>query len=179
MGDNACDDLIKLGMKVDKLTSFSNKNKKEIKKKTMYNIRKRCFLLRTKIKNKVADLHWKTSNYLCCNFKHIFLPTFEVSNMVRKDLPYRSRRINSLSVKMLSLSHGLFKERLCYMANKMGSNVYLCSEHWTSKSCGGCGLIDFKLEGKKEYNCSACGFQLDRDYNGARNIHLKQMEQIR
>jgi len=73
------------------------------------------FLLRTKIKNKINDLHWKTANYLCSTFKNIFLPTFEVSRMVRKDIPFRARNIGSKTVRnMLSLSHGLFRQNSLY-----------------------------------------------------------------
>jgi putative transposase len=155
IGHNACEDLIDLGLKVDKLKSFLDKTKK-IKKKTKYNIKKRCFLLRTKIKNKVNDLHWKTSNYLCSTFKHIFLPNFETSNMIRKDLPYRASVINSKTVRnMLSLSHYKFKQRILYMSGHYGSQVHLCGEHYTTQACGGCGLLN-KIGGSKVYKCKYC-----------------------
>lgn len=177
IGDNACEGVIDVGLKIDKLISFLSLNKKSISKKTRFNIRKRCFLLRTKIKNKINDLHWKTANYLCSTFKHIFLPKFEVSKMVRKDIPFRARNIGSKTVRnMLSLSHGLFRDRILYMSNIWGSKIHLCDEHWTSKSCGGCGLIKTNLGGNKVYDCSDCNFKLDRDYNGARNIHMKQIK---
>ena len=174
IGHNMCEDLIDIGLKVDKLKSFLDTNK--IKKKTRYNIKKRCFLLRTKIKNKVNDLHWKTANYLCSTFKHIFLPNFETSNMVRKDLPKRARVINSKTVRnMLSLSHYKFKERLLYLCTHYGSKVHLCGEHYTTRACGGCGVLN-KVEGSKVYNCNYCKFKMDRDYNGSRNIYMDQMK---
>jgi len=49
-------------------------------------------------------------------------------------------------------------------------------EEYTSKTCTGCGNIDDKLGGKKWYECKACGTALDRDYNGARNIYIKNHE---
>jgi putative transposase len=175
IGHNACENLIDIGLKVDKLRSFLDKSK-GLKKKNRYNIRKRCFLLRTKIKNKVTDLHWKTANYLCSTFKHIFLPNFETSNMIRKDLPYRARRINSKTVRnMLSLSHFKFKQRILYLSSYYGSKVHLCGEHYTTKACGGCGLLNI-IGGNKVYNCRSCKFTMDRDYNGARNIYMKQIQ---
>lgn len=105
IGNNSCEELIDIEIKIEKLKSYLDQNKKEINKKTKYNIKKHSFLLRTKIRNKIYDLHQKICNYLCSNFKNIFLPTFKVSNMVKKDLPHRSRSIKSRSVrKMLSLS---------------------------------------------------------------------------
>lgn len=177
IGDNACDDVIDIGLRIDKLISILTLKKSSLSRRTRYNIRKRCFLLRAKIKNKVKDLHWKTASYLCSTFKHIFLPKFEVSNMIRKDLPYRARKIGNKTVRrMLSLSHGMFRERILHMANIWGSKIHLCHEYWTSKSCGGCGLLDMNLGGNKTYNCHNCGFSLDRDYNGARNIHMEQIK---
>ena len=97
--------------------------------------------------------------------------------MVRKDLPWKARCIGSKTVRrMLSLSHGMFRERIIYLAGVWGSKIHLCGEHWTSKSCGGCGLLDMKLGCKKVYKCKDCHFELDRDYNGARNIHMKQIQ---
>ena len=174
IGYNVCDDLIDIGLKVDKLTSCLSTTKKI--KKTRYNMKKRCFLLRTKIKNKVNDLHWKTANYLCTTYKHIFLPKFETSNMVKKNLPYRARNIESKTVRnMLSLSHFKFKEKLIYLSQNYGSKVHVCEEHYTTQACGGCGLLN-KIGGSKVYNCRDCKFKIDRDYNGARNIYMKNMK---
>lgn len=177
IGDNACDGIIDIGLRIDKIISFLTLNKGTLTKRTRYNIRKRCFLLRAKIKNKIKDLHWKTANYLCSTFKHIFLPTFEVSNMVRKDLPYRARKIGSKTVrKMLTLSHGMFRERILYMSKIWGSVIHLCDESYTSQACGGCGLLNKELGGAKIYKCNDCGYILDRDFNASRNIHMKQIK---
>jgi len=176
LGHNACDDLITKGLKVDKLTSYLKTNK-TIKKKTRYRLRRRCFLLRTKIKNKVNDLHWKTASYLCGTYKHILLPKFEVSNMTRKGLPEKARVINSKTVrKMLSLSHYKFKQRMLYLSRVYGSHVYICNESYTTSACGGCGLLKQKLGGAKVYRCTDCNFEIDRDYNAARNIYMKHMK---
>ena len=43
----------------------------------------------------------------------------------------------------------------------------------TSKTCGCCGKINAKLGGAKTFQCSHCGYEADRDANGARNILLR------
>lgn len=173
LGDEACEELIDLGSKEDALKSTLAKSK-EYSKKTRYNIRKRCFLLRTKIKNKVIDLHWKSANYLCSTFKHIFLPHFETSKMARKDIPFRARKIGSKSVRnMLTLSHYQFKQRLKYLSQIYGSIVYDCDEHYTTQACGNCGLLNKSIGSSKIHNCC---FPIDRDINAARNIYLKHMK---
>jgi len=172
IGDSICEKIIDIGLLQDKLIS----KLKEIKnKRTRYNMKKRCFLLRTKIKNIVKDLHWKTCHYLCTTFKHILLPSFEVSNMVRKDIPERARKIRSKTVRqMLSLSHYAFKEKLKYKAECLGCKLDIVNEAYSTKTCGGCGMMK-EMGGLKVYRCTRCNFVLDRDYNGARNIFLKYL----
>jgi putative transposase len=170
IGDSVCEKIIDIGLEVDNLLS---KIKKIKKKKTRYNMKKRCFLLRSKMKNIVNDLHWKTCHFLCSNFKHILLPSYETSNMVSKGIPERARKINSKTVrKMLSLSPYAFKEKLLFKAGCFGCKIEIVDESYTTKTCGGCGELK-EMGGLKWYDCKSCGFSLDRDYNGARNIFLK------
>jgi putative transposase len=167
IGDNISEKLLEIGKKEDNIHSALDKGVSN--KKTRYNMKKRCFLLRSKIRNIVNDLHWKTCHYLCSNFKHILLPTYDSSKMVKKS----SRNIGSVSIrKMLCLSPFKFKERLIFMGKRMGCKIQLVNEAYTTKTCGGCGNLKNML-GLKVYECKKCNFTLDRDYNGARNIFLK------
>lgn len=173
IGDSICEPLIDIGLRIDYLTGILKSQK--LSKRTRYNLNKRCFSLRSKMKNITRDLHWKTAHFLCSTFKHILLPSFEVSNMVQKSLPHRARCINSKTVrKMLSLSHFAFKQRLAYMGERMGCHVEIVNEAFSTQTCGGCGMRK-KMSGLKHYKCDCCSFELDRDYNGARNIFLKYL----
>ena len=49
-------------------------------------------------------------------------------------------------------------------------------EWMTSKMCSNCGEIDEKLGSKEIYECKKCKIKLDRDINGARNIHIKAIK---
>ena len=163
---DACkSDLNHLSNKHDMLWSISSK--KETTTKTKKSIRERCARVRNKIKNKINDLHWQTCSFLCSTFQNIFIPSFEVSEMV-KGSPLGS----SITRKMLQLSHGKFKERLLYYAKTHSRNVYIVGEEYTTKTCGCCGN-EQTMGGLKTYNCSNCNTQIDRDYNAARNICLK------
>ena len=75
--------------KIDKINKKMNEIKSLIDKKpskrTRYNMKKKCFKLRTKLKNIISDLHFKSASWLCKNFKYIFIPIFETSKMANKN----------------------------------------------------------------------------------------------
>ena len=90
--------------------------------------------------------------------------------MIRK----KYRKIGKRTVRgMLSLSHFNFKQLLCNMGDSRGCKVIICSEAYTSKTCGNCGNLNSRLGGKREFNCPKCNIVIDRDYNGARNIYIR------
>jgi len=160
--------LYKKAEKHDKLHSVSS----NMTTKTKYNVKRRMAILRNDMKNIVNDLHWQTCSYLCKNFQTIVLPPFEVSKMVVNS-PLGSK----VTRKMLTLSHGKFKERLKWYCTTRGTNLLEESEEYTTKTCGCCGHLQ-EMNSKKVYECGRCGTSIDRDYNGARNICLKALTRV-
>jgi IS605 OrfB family transposase len=139
------------------------------------NIRHKKFIarLREKISNKIADLHWKTSNFLCKKFNNIV-----VGNMSTKSIISKTKNLpKNVKKYCLSLSHFLFKQRLISKAEEYNCKVIISDESYTSKTCGGCGEINEKLGSNKYFYCG-CGFKCGRDINGARNILLKYLSYI-
>jgi putative transposase len=127
-----------------------------------------------RVRNLVADLHWQLANDLCSNFGTILLPEFETQAMSKK----AARKINAKSVRaMLTWSHYSFRQRLLSKAEEYGVRVVLVDEHFTSKTCGGCGRLHPALGGSKTFQCPhpGCRADLDRDANGARNILLRAL----
>ena len=167
IGDNFSENhLSKIANRIDKLDSTKSKIKNKRKKE---NIRKRQFLLRTKIKNVITDLHWKTAHFLCKNFETIIIPKFGCKKMSNKKNSINSK----ITRKMLLLSHGSFLEKLKFKCKEFRKNLIVVNECYTSKTCTKCGTIKNGLKGNKIFKCSKCGLKIDRDYNGARNILLK------
>jgi len=151
--------------KIDKFESLRSKAKGQ----TRYNMKRRLYKLRDKAKNIVNDLHWKTCNYLCKNFDTIFLPNFKVSEMVEKS---KKRVISKKTTrKLLSLSHCDFRKKLKYYATTKHRNVLIVNEAYTTVTCGACGNYK-KVGSAKIYKCK-CGYEMDRDYHGARNICIR------
>ncbi len=56
--------------------------------------------------------------------------------------------------------------------------LYEVTEEFTSKTCGSCGEIHYNLGSSKTFTCpkSECKFTIPRDWNGARNILLKNFQ---
>ena len=80
--------------------------------------------------------------------------------------------------RMLNLQHYKFKQRLLSKSNLFtDTDVKIVCEAYTSKTCGLCGELKNNLGGNKTFKCDSvgCGFECDRDVNGARNIYLKYL----
>lgn len=162
IGDNTNGEIRKINTRIDKLEAL----KPSLSAKTRYNIKRRCLLLRSKITNKVNDLHWKTASFLTNRYKVIFLPNFRVKQMCMKSNNKKTNR------EMCNLAHYKFKERLKYKAKLNNCQVIECCESYTSKTCTKCGMLN-NVGSKKVYKCENCECHIDRDLNGARNIFIR------
>ena len=146
--------------------------KKKLSSKKKYKLRKRCALLRTKVKHIVSDLHWKTADYLTKNFQVILLPIFNSKQMANK----KKRKISRTTTRLLlGLSHYSFQQKLLYKAKIRGRNVILCKEHYTTKCCGSCGELNETIGSKKIFKCGKCNLTMDRDIHAARNILIRAL----
>lgn len=142
-------------------------------KRQRHKMRKAANRMREQISCLVKDLHNKVASLLVRNYKVIFLPTYETSQMVVKS----ARKLNRKSVRnMLTWSHAKFAAHLEQMAKRNGVLVIRCNESYTSKTCTNCGHIHTKLGGSKVFNCPSCGIRIARDVNGARNIMLRALQ---
>ena len=129
--------------------------------------------MRNKVQNWMKDAHWKIARDLASKNDHIMISRFKVSDMVKK----LSRKISSDNVrKMLNWGHFIFRQRLKHKSEEFNCQVHEVSEHYTSKTCGRCGNIHWNLGSSKNFKCPYCNFELDRDWNGARNVFLMNVE---
>ena len=157
----------KLYFKMDKLRSLRDR---KIIKSSSYNKRRKK--LRFKIDCLVADFHHKTASFLTDNFRNIFLPKFESQKLSQK---IRSSKTNR---DLLSLKHYQFRQRLLFKC-KTNENCYtvICTEEYTSKTCTSCGSLN-DVGDSEIYKCGKCKLDIDRDVNGARNILIKNVNEL-
>ena len=155
------------------LDNLLSRTAKSPSKRQRYKMRKAANRMRERISCLVKDLHIKVASLLVRNYKAIFLPTYETSQMVLKS----ARKLNRKSVRnMLTWSHAKFATHLEQMASRNRVLVVRCNESYTSKTCTNCGHIHTKLSGSKVFNCPNCGIRIARDVNGARNIMLRALQ---
>ena len=176
--------LFKNGSKCDKIQSKISENEnqsmkektKEAKrklKKKRYKLKKKYQNYQNRIQGLKEAFHKSVAKDLCNKNDSILISKFQVKGMIKK----WGRNIHSDTVrKMLHWSHFQFRQYLKNLAQKDGVQVHEVSEHYTSCTCGSCGKIDWKLGKKEQFYCQHCNFSLPRDYNGARNIFLMNME---
>jgi putative transposase len=127
--------------------------------------------MRVRIKNLVKELHHKTANFLCSNFKVIFLPTFETSEMVKKS----GRKIRSKTARaMMTWSHYSFKQFLKNKAVEFGTTVVDVCEAYTSKTCSWTGEL-INVGSSKTITSKVDAQSVDRDVNSARGIFIRAL----
>ncbi|MCI0711261.1 MAG: transposase, partial [Chloroflexi bacterium] len=118
----------------------------------------------------IAELHHKVALFLVRNYEIILLPTFEVSDMVKR----QKRKIKSKTVRaMLGMKFARFAEHLEHKAFEYGKMVIRVNEAYTSKTNSWTGDVNDKLGGRKTIYVG--GVPVDRDLNGARGIFLRAM----
>ncbi|WP_287262791.1 transposase [Moorena sp. SIO3A5] len=159
----------RLCQQLDRLMSRIDLSSAKRQRRAMRNAAHR---LRQKIQNLIKDCHNKSASFLVSNYKLIFLPTFETSQMVVKS----ARKLNRKTARnLLTWNHYKFRQHLTQMADRHEVKVVLVNESYTSKTCPECGQIHEKLGGSKKFQCPKCGFSLPRDWNGARNIMIRAL----
>ncbi len=163
---------------VDKLISSQSKLKGRKHKHQRQKVQRKIDRMLTRIRNLVDEVHKKTAAWLTREYRLIFLPTFETSQMVAKN-GKKKRKINTKTVRqMLVWAHYRFKQTLKFHALKRGCHVVDVTEEYTSKTCTNCGHVHQKLGGSKVFKCPQCGHLMPRDYNGALGIFLKALRDI-
>jgi len=151
-------------------------SQKNVRHKQRYRMKKVALTINLRIRNLIDDCHKKMAKWLCENYRIILLPHFETSRMVKK----RYRKITSETARsMLTWAHYRFKQRVLFKATEYPScQVLLVDESYTSRTCGSCGAIHPNLGKNKTFKCPSCGWSVDRDVNGARNILIRFLTKL-
>jgi putative transposase len=116
-------------------------------------------------RNLKDEFHWKIANFLTKRYSTIVMGNLCPQRM-SSGLRTKTNR------DMFAQSHWMFLERLRFKCRERQVPLFVVQEHYTSKTCGCCGVIN-DVGSSKVYRCPTCGHVADRDINAARNILLK------
>ena len=143
---------------------------KDVSGPRKYRLKKAAARMEKRITNLIRDCHHKVAKFLCENFTTILLPKFNTKDKIRRE----KRSLNKQAARMLQIwSHYSFEQILVHKSHKYPwCEVISVTEEWTTRTCTRCGYLNGK-KSEKKLNCGYCGFDCDRDINGARNILLK------
>ncbi len=150
--------------KIDKLNE--RKSKKLIKNKDYSNAITHVY---DKISNKISDMHWKVSRYLCLTYDTIKIGKISTSKIVLNEtsnIRAKTKRV------LMSLSHYKFRMRLQSQCEKYNVKYVEIDEYKTTKQCSNCKEENI-VGDKKIYECQNCNLKIDRDINASINIYKK------
>ena len=128
-------------------------------------LRRALFRLNENIDNLVKELHKKLANWLCINYRRIYIPRLNF---------HKCKNLNKKSKSVLaSLQHCEFVNRLIHKSKEFSNcEVIEVNEACTTKTCGGCGYLG-AVNRNRSYDCDNCRLSIGRDINAARNIMLR------
>lgn len=177
MGEEKSNLICSLYDRIDKLRSARDTTQS---KRTKKNVKRRLAKLEFKVRSLINDLHNQTGSMLSKTYKTILLPKFKTSEMLdsSNDKPGKFSLSSANKRKMQGLSHFKFQQKLSHLSEKYGSRMILVSEAYTTKTCGFCGTIKENVGSAKIYKCDNCFYCVDRDFHGARNIWIRNFEEI-
>lgn len=179
----------------------TKKNKKGKRIKHKKKIRKKLNKLYDKTKNVVKDLHNKSALFLCKKYDRILIPKFETQKMTSNDRKSakervkqkikelkenrtrlkqynRQNRLNKRVKYVLNqLAHYSFRKHLKNKCEEYGCEYMEVTEEYTSQLCTECIRLSKKYNGRIK-ECTYCGFEIERDYNGSRNIIIKNINKV-
>jgi putative transposase len=137
-----------------KVKGSNNRSKHRVKLARIYE----------KVSNqRVNFLHQTTAKYVKSNYNTFCFENLAVSNMVKN---------HKLAQAIIDVSWSTFVNQLTYKAEWAGKNILTIGRFDpSSKLCSNCGYIHKELTLKDRlFKCPKCGFEIDRDYQAAKNI---------
>jgi putative transposase len=134
-------------------------------------LRARKGMILRRLDNQMHDILHKQTTKLVSTLHERGVKTVVIGDVrdIRKGLDY-GKKANQ---KMHQWLHGDTRWMVSYKAERLGMEVVLLEEAYTSQTCPACGALH-KPNGR-EYHCPNCGFRYHRDGVGAFNIRAKYL----
>jgi len=159
----------KLQAKLSRLIDRKKKGSRR-RKRLIYSKQKQL----AKLKKQIADILHKQTTRLVSTLHARGVQTVVIGDI--RDIR-RSAKYNKVAnQKIHQMSSGQLRQMLTYKAKRLGMQVVLQEERYTSQKCLRCDRLN-KPSGR-EYHCQACGFRFHRDGVGSANLRRKYLGQF-
>lgn len=122
-----------------------------------------------KVANKRRDHAHKVSRRLVDAYDLLVFEDLLIPNMVRN---------GRLAKHIHDAGWGMLARFASYKAEEAGKTVLCVEPRGTTIDCSGCGEPISKALGDRIHRCPACGLELDRDVNAARNILVRGLRHL-
>jgi len=100
----------------------------------------------------------KLKNLVTEHYDVILLPIFKTKDMVRRS----SARTHGFNTSILSLNHFKFRQLLQAKCTVKGKSLVVCSEMYTSRTCGRCYRLHVRLGSSDVFTCPFCASRARR-----------------
>lgn len=130
------------------------------------NKRRRVRAIHAQIESRRNDFHHKLSARMVAEFDYIAVGNVNAAGLAK----------TSMAKSVLDAGWSSFRNMLAYKAIKHGAQFQEVNESFTTQTCSDCGsLPDSRPRGiaglgMRNWTCSECGCEHDRDVNAAKNI---------
>ena len=125
-----------------------------------------------KIKNQIKDIEHKSTTRLISTLHANGVQTVVIGDV--RDIRQDNDVGHTNNQKIHQWSHGSVRHKLTYKAERLGMDVALQDEHYTSRTCPHCGYVRSKIKGRV-FRCPKCGWTYHRDGVGSINIRQKYL----
>jgi putative transposase len=131
--------------------------------------RRRVARVHQRMSNKKQDFKHKLARFYAREHDAVFVEDLNVKGMLEG--PQRAR--NKAEVGWRD-----FITILKHHGDKHGCHVVEVEPDGTTKECAECGVKTAKPLLVREHSCPSCGFELDRDWNAAFNVHRRGLDRL-
>ena len=128
-----------------------------------------------KLEQQIKDIEHKQTSTLITTLREQGVQTLVIGDV--RDIRQNNDVGHANNQKIHQWSHGSVRFKLTYKAERLGMQVALQDEHYTSRTCPCCGHVRSRVKGRV-FRCPKCGWTYHRDGVGSINIRQKYLGQF-
>ena len=128
-----------------------------------------------KIAQQIRDIEHKQTSRLITTLREAGVRTLVIGDV--RAIRHGNDVGHTTNQKIHQWSHGSVRFKLTYKAERLGMEVFLQEESYTSRTCPACKYVRSKVTGRV-FRCPKCGWTYHRDGVGAINIREKYLGQV-